>query len=105
MSSLLKNSESFLIAEPVLPKYFWNMSITFCLLKLEQYDAYFMVCHVTSLPESSSLFSMITRLPYLSNASKSKRSLVFSNPANSFCMISKSFSREDGSFAIHSCKS
>ena len=47
-------------------------------------EAYFKACQVTSFPESSNLFSMITKLPFLSNANKSNRSKVSENPLNSF---------------------
>lgn len=43
-----------------------------------------LLCHTTSRPESSSLFSIITKLPSLSIAKRSKRSFVSSKPANSF---------------------
>src|SRR5690554_2029004 len=41
-------------------------------------------------PLSSSLFSIMTRLPSLSMASRSSRSRVSSKPSNSFWMISSS---------------
>ena len=82
------------------------MSLICCFDKLEQYEAYFKTCQVTSLPLSSNLFSMITKSPCLSIASKSSLSRVSSNPSNSFWMNNNSSSspKAVGVFSSHSCK-
>ena len=88
----------------LLPRYLANTSIISCFDRVEQYDAYFIACHVTSLPESSSLFSITTNRPCLSRARRSSLSLVSAKPSNSFWITRSSSPRTEGSAAIHSCK-
>ena len=82
----------------------WYICFVSSFDRVEQYEAYFSDCQVTSLPVSSSLFSMITRLPFLSKARRSSLSLVSRKPANSFWIIRSSSPSADGKLAIHSCK-
>lgn len=79
---------SFIIS-PISSKLFFKSlnRITSCFLSVEQYEAYFIACHSTPVPLSSRLFSITTKFPCKSNASKSSLSDVSAKPSNSFAII------------------